>query len=466
MDKEPKGAENRQAEKPEQGNKMGSMNIGPLLLNMSTPIIISMLVQALYNVVDSIFVARLGEGALAAVGFVFSVQLLLMSLVMGTAVGVNSLLSRRLGAGDLQGASKAATNGVFLAVIGWIVFALIGALFSDAYLALFNVSAEIAKQGADYMRIVTIGSIGMFLGVTFSRLLQATGRTVYSMGSQLVGAIVNIVLDPIMIFGWFGFPALGVAGAAWATIIGQIASMFVALAFNLKKNPEVKLDFRGFRPCSQTIKKIYQVGIPSIVMQSIGSVMTFFMNQILVGFGTVTVSLFSVYFRLQSFVIMPVLGVNNSMISIISFNYGAQKRKRILKTIRVSILMNSCFMFTGVLIFWLFPEQLLSLFDAQSEMMEIGVPALRILSLSFIPAGVSVALSGSFQALGQGVYSLIMSLVRQLIFVVPVAWVLARFFGIPELWLAFPIAEAGCVVCGVVLYKRIWENRIKHIPNE
>ncbi|MDL2327033.1 MATE family efflux transporter [Ruminococcaceae bacterium OttesenSCG-928-A11] len=447
-------------------NKMGVMPVGKLLVNMSVPMMLSMLVQALYNVVDSIFVARISEDALAAVGLVFPVQTLMAAVAVGTGIGVNSLLSRRLGEKNVEGASKAATNGLFLALMNWAVFALVGLFGAGLYMTAFTGGkGEIHAMGETYMLICTVGSLGIFMQIMMERLLQSTGRATLSMTSQMVGAIINIILDPIMIFGLVGFPAMGVAGAALATVIGQWCGMLVGIWFNFAKNKEITLKLRGFRPSGKTIQHIYRVGLPSIVMQSIGSVMSFSLNKILVGFGTPPVSVFNIYFKLQSFIFMPVFGLNSGLIAITAFNYGAQNRRRIERVVRLSVMAAVTIMTVGTVIFWTLPEALLSLFDAGEEMMSIGVSALRIISLCFPLAGVSIALSGVFQGMGQGSYSLWMSVIRQLLFLIPLAWVLARLFGLPALWAAFPIAEVAGIVVAVVLYRRLRAGKIAPLPD-
>lgn len=454
----------QEQEKLVRENKMGTMPIMPLLLNVSVPIVISMLVQALYNVVDSIFVARLGEEALASVGLIFPVQNLMIAVAAGTGVGINSLLSRRLGERDVEGANRVARHGVLLAVISWVAFAIAAVFATKPFVAAFtgsNAASPMAAMAESYMYIVCIGSFGVFMAITMERLLMSTGRSMYAMTSQLVGAVINIILDPIMIFGLLGFPAMGVAGAALATVIGQLGSVAVGVWANLAKNPEISLNFRGFRPNGKTIKHIYQVGLPGIIMQSIGSVMTFGMNKILVGFGTTALSVFNIYFKLQSFIYMPVFGLNNGMIPIVAFNYGAKKPARIAKTVKYSSLLNFSIMVVGVILFWAIPGPLLALFDASESMTAMGIAALRIISISFPFAAFAITFSGVFQALGNGVYSLIMSLVRQLIFLLPIAWALSRAMGMPALWAAFPLAEVSSIILAVYFLNRLWREKIR-----
>lgn len=460
--------EEEQQEERLEENKLGTMPVGKLLASMSVPIIISMLVSALYNVVDSIFVARLSEDALAAVGLVFPVQNLMIAVAVGTGVGVNSLLGRRLGEKNVAAANKVAVNGVFLTVVSWAVFAVLALVGTDLFIGLFtrgpDMNPTIAEMAGTYMRIVTIGSFGMFMAIIFERLLQATGRTIFTMVSQMTGAIVNIILDPIMIFGLFGFPEMGVAGAALATIIGQYCSMIVAIWANVAKNKELRLKIRGFRPSGMTIRNIYKVGLPSIVMQSIGSVMVSGMNLILGAFGTTAISVFSVYFKLQSFIFMPIIGLNNGMVPIIAFNYGAQNRRRIERTIRLAAVVALCIMVAGTIVFWAIPGPLLRMFDAQEAMMTMGTQALRSISLCFPFAAIGIVFSGTFQALGQGVYSLIMSVVRQLVFLLPLAWILSRIGGLQAVWYSFPLAELVCIVLAVFLFRRAHRQIIAPLP--
>lgn len=456
-----------------QESKMGTMPVGRLLVNVSLPIVISMLVQALYNVVDSVYVANLSEDALTAVSLAFPVQNLMIAVAVGTAVGVNSLLSRRLGQKDFEAANRAANNGIFLAVLSWLGFVVLGLLGSSLFFTYVTpvspgaTAAEIASiieirtMGTEYLQIVTIGSLGLFMQVIMERLLQATGRSVYSMVSQLVGALINIILDPIMIFGLLGFPKMGVAGAALATIIGQILGMLVGIYFNIRKNPEIQIRVKGFRPNGKTIKHIYQVGLPSVVMQAIGSVMVFGMNLILAVYSTTAVAVLGVYYKLQSFVFMPVFGFNNGMISIVAYNYGARQKERIRQTLRLGLSVCMGIMVLGTLVFWAAPGLLLGFFDAGPQMLEIGIPALRIISLCFPFAAVGIVFSGVFQALGQGVYSLIMSLVRQLVFILPLAWVLSNWYGLHAVWYAFILAEGSSILLAVWFFLRVWRTKIK-----
>ncbi len=442
-------------------NKMGTMPINRLLITMSLPMIISMLVQAMYNIIDSVFVAQIGEEALAAVSMAFPIQNLMIAVSAGTCVGVNALLSRSLGEGKPRDAQLTAVNGIFLAFLGALAFALFGIFGSRIYFESQTSDPLIIEQGVQYLQICTILSIGIFMEMTLERILQSTGRTIYNMYSQGVGAITNIILDSIMIFGLLGFPALGIRGAALATVIGQILAAFLSLLFNLKKNEDVSIDMRGFRPDGRIIKIIYEVGIPSIIMQSIASVMTYGMNLILISFSATAVTVFGVYFKLQSFIFMPIFGLNNGMIPIVAYNYGAKNRKRIMATTRLSIYIAVGIMLVGLAIFQMFPAQLLQMFNASEHMLEVGVPALRLISLSFIFAGYAIIVSSVFQALGNGVYSLIVSVIRQMVCILPAAYFFANSFGLHAVWYAFPLSEIVSVILSTVLFKRIYDKKIK-----
>lgn len=442
-------------------NKMGTMPINRLLITMSLPMIISMLVQAMYNIIDSVFVAQIGEEALAAVSMAFPIQNLMIAVSAGTCVGVNALLSRSLGEGKPKDAQLTAVNGIFLSFLGALAFALFGIFGSRIYFESQTNDPLIIEYGVQYLQICTILSIGIFMEMTLERILQSTGRTIYNMYSQGVGAITNIILDPIMIFGLLGFPALGIRGAALATVIGQILAAFLSLLFNLKKNEDVSIDMRGFQPDGRIIKIIYEVGIPSIIMQSIASVMTYGMNLILISFSATAVTVFGVYFKLQSFIFMPIFGLNNGMIPIVAYNYGARNRKRIMDTTRLSIFIAVGIMLVGLAIFQLFPSQLLLMFNASDHMLEVGVPALRLISLSFIFAGYAIIVSSVFQALGNGVYSLIVSVIRQMVCILPAAYFFATTFGLHAVWFAFPLSEIASVILSTILFKRIYDKKIK-----
>lgn len=443
-----------------QENKMGVMPIPKLLITMSLPIVLSMLVQALYNIVDSIFVAQINENALTAVSLAFPVQNLMIAISAGTGVGINALLSRNLGEKKYEDANLAARNGIFLAIVSSIFMALIGIFGSRPFFLMQTKDPQIVSYGTQYMTIITVVSIGIFMQITFERLLQATGRTIYTMITQGLGAIINIILDPILIFGLFGFPRMEVAGAALATITGQVIAVFLSLYYNIKKNPEININMKGFRPNKRVISYIYQVGIPSIIMQSIGSVMVFGMNKILLLFSSTAAAVFGVYFKLQSFIFMPIFGLNNGMIPIIAYNYGSRQKKRILSTIKLSVGIAVFIMCIGFFLFQAFPAQLLSFFDASEHMLEIGVPALRIISLSFIFAGYCIIIGSVFQALGNGMYSLVVSAARQLLVILPVAYLFAMIFGLHMVWWAIPIAEIVSVLLSMFLFRRIKRLRL------
>lgn len=444
-------------------NKMGVMPVNKLLLSMSIPMVISMVVQALYNIVDSVFVAQIGENALTAVSLAFPMQHLMLSVGAGTGVGINALLSRSLGERKYNDVDKAANNGIFLALSSCILFAAFGLVGSESFFRTQTDIQEIIVYGSDYLFICCIFSFALFGQLTFERLLQATGRTFYAMITQALGAITNIILDPIMIFGYFGFPKMGVAGAALATVIGQSVAMLLAMYFNIRKNHEITLSVKNFRPDGKIIKKIYAVGVPSIIMVSIGSVMTYGINRILLSFTATAAAVFGVYFKLQSFVFMPVFGLNNGMVPILAYNLGAKKKGRMIKTIKLSVVYAVCIMLIGLGVLQLIPDKLLMLFNATEDMLSIGIPALRIISISFLFAGFCVVAVSVFQALGDGVLSLIVSAVRQLIVLLPVAYLLSRTGSVNAVWWAFPIAEIVAMILSGIFIKRIYNNKIKNI---
>ena len=450
-------------------NKLGVMPITKLIWNMSLPIIASMLVQALYNIVDSWFVSRVSEQALTAVSLAFPAQNLMIGLATGTAVGVNALMGRALGAGLRERADKVANNGVFLAVVGFVISALLGLTCSDLFFRSQTQVESIIQMGNDYLRIVTIGSLGMFCQIMYERLLQGTGRSILSMYTQGLGAIINIILDPIFIFGL----KMGVAGAAVATIIGQFCGCALAIYFNHKKNTDITLSLRGFRPNWRLIGEIYAIGLPSVIMIAIGSVMTFLMNKILITYHAAhetAATAFGVYFKLNSFIFMPIFGLNNGVIPIVAYNYGAQNRRRMMATIKRSALYACCIMVFGTVLFWAIPDTLLRLFDASDVMLAAGVPALRIISLSFCMAGACIALGSSFQALGKSMYSMVTSIVRQLVFLIPIAYVLARYgasVGNSDLvWWCYPLAEIFSLTLTLVFFSRMYKTIIAPLPEE
>lgn len=446
-----------------QENKMGVMPVNRLLLTMSLPMMISMLVQALYNVVDSVFVSYISEDALAAVGLAFPAQNLMISVAVGTGVGINALLSKSLGEKNFETANQAAVNGVFLAFCSWAVFAVLGGFFSRTFMTLQTQVDSIISYGTTYLSIVSVVCVGMMFQICFERLLQSTGKTIFTMISQATGAVINLILDPLLIFGLGPFPEMGIAGAAWATVLGQIVGALLGLYCNLRLNPEISLNFRGFRPSGAIIRKIYAVGVPSIIMSSIGSVMVFGMNKILIAFTTTATAVFGVYFKLQSFVFMPVFGLNNGMVPIVAYNYGARRPDRIKRTVKLSVIYAVSIMFIGLLIFQFLPNVLLDLFRSEQDtgdMLTIGVPALRIISLSFLFAGFAIVCSSVFQALGHGVLSLVVSVVRQLMVLLPVAFLLSRIGGLAVVWWAFPIAELFSVGLSALFLRRVYRKEI------
>lgn len=454
-------------ETKQQENKMGVMPVNKLLLNMSVPMMISMLVQALYNIVDSIFVARLSEEALTAVSLAFPVQTLLVAVGAGTGVGVNALLSKSLGEKNYETANKTAMNGIFLAFLSFLLFVCIGivAVKPFYFSQVKTTDSEIYAMGIAYLSIVCICSFGMYGQFIFERLLQATGKTLYSMFAQLAGAVTNIVLDPILIFGMFGLPKMGVAGAAIATVIGQCVGATVAILFNLSRNKEITISFKGFRPDANVIGKIYKVGVPSIIMQAIGSVMTYSMNLILLQFTSTATAVFGVYFKLQSFFFMPVIGLNNGMVPIIAYNYGAGKRTRIVKTIRFAMFYAFILMFLGFLAFELIPELLLGMFDASEEMLAIGTRALRTIGVHFLLAWYCIIAGSVFQAVGNGMYSLVVSVARQLVILIPVAYILARIGGLSLVWWSFPVAELMSLCVSTIFLIVIWKKVLSRVPD-
>ena len=455
--------ENQQATARE--NIMGTMNINPLLVKLSVPMMVSMLVQALYNVVDSIFVSHVSESALTAVSLAFSLQNVMIAVGVGTGVGVNALLSKSLGEKNQERANKTAENGIFLALCSYVIFFVIGLTCMKPYFYAQTSDPDIALQGIRYLRVCSVFSLGLFLQTMGEKLLAATGRTNLSMTSQLIGAVVNIVLDPIFIFGYCGEALSGTTGAAVATVIGQFCGAGAAIFFNLKKNPDIQISFRGFRPSGEAIRRIYVVGLPSIAMQCVGSVMTFFMNQILMAFSATAVAVFGVYFKLQSFVFMPIFGLNNGMVPIIGYNYGARQPDRVKKTIKLAVCYAEGIMLIGFCIFQFFPDKVLGIFAASDAMLAIGIPALRIICLHFLLAGMSIILSSSFQALGNGMFSLIVSICRQLVVLIPAAWLLSQTGNVNMVWWSFVIAELVSVVMSFALFAQLNKKIIAPLYN-
>lgn len=447
-------------------NKMGTMSVNRLLVTMSVPMIISMLVQALYNIVDSVFVSWICEDALTAVSMAFPVQNLMIALASGTGVGMNAILSRALGAKDATKASDAARHGVFLALCSYLVFLVFGLFGVHFFFETQTDSAAIIGYGDTYLKIVCIVSFGLYFQMTFERILQGTGRTIYTMITQATGALINLVLDPILIFGLFGMPKMGIAGAALATVFGQCVAGIMAVVFNIKINREISLNFKGFRPKLYMIRNIYAVGLPSILMVSISSIMTYGMNRILTSFTSTATAVFGVYFKLQSFIFMPVFGLNNGMVPIVAYNYGAEQPDRIMKTVRLSILYAVCMMLIGVVLFETIPATLLGFFHASDAMLEIGVPALRIIALHFLLAGFCIISSSFFQALGHGLLSLIVSFGRQLVVLLPAAFLLSLTGKVAMVWWAFPIAECSSVLLCVIGHRYIHKRVIQPLGKD
>lgn len=436
-------------------NKMGVMPVNRLLITMSLPMVISMLVQALYNIVDSVFVAQINEAALTAVSMAFPIQNLMIAVAAGTGTGVNALLSKSLGEKNKRMVDDTANMGVFLAICSYAVFAIIGIFLSRIYFAAQISDAQIIEYGDEYMSVICLFSFGLFGQIITERLLQATGRTIFTMFTQGIGAIINIMLDPILIFGLLGLPAMGVTGAAAATVIGQIIAAILGFVCNAVYNHDITLSIKGIFTIDTTvISKVYQVGIPSIIMQSITSVMTFSLNKILAEFSSTAVAVFGVYYKLNSFIFMPVFGMNNGLVPILSYNYGARKPDRIKKTIKLGMKYAVAIMIFGLLLFELFPSGLLGIFDASQEMLSIGCVALRIIASSFVFAGVAIICSTVFQAIGNPLHSLIMSVCRQLLVIVPVAWLLSLSGRLELVWLAFPIAEFVSVAMSIFFMKK------------
>lgn len=452
-------------EESQRENKMGIEPVPRLLISMSLPMMISMLVQALYNIVDSIFVAQIDEYALRAVSLAFPVQSLMIAFAVGTSVGINSFLSKTLGEKDFKKANTIAVNGIFVELLTYVVFVLVGLFVSAPFYASQSEIVEVRQYGTVYLTICCTASIGIFMQTTFERLLQSTGKTFYAMITQGVGAITNLLLDPVLIFGLFGLPAMGVVGAAVATVTGQTVAAILAVIFNLTKNRELSISFKGFRPNSSLILQIYKVGIPSIIMQAIGSVMTYGMNLILGAFGTAQ-TVFGVYFKLQSFVFMPIFGLNNGMVPIIAYNFGAGSRERVLQAMKCSIKYAVCIMFAGLLIMEFFPAQLIGMFNPTPELLEQGVPALRTICLSFCFAGYCIVVGSMFQALGNGVYSMCVSIARQLCVLLPVAYLFSLSGNVNMIWWAFPIAELASVGMSTFFLIRINKKIISHIGEE
>lgn len=443
-------------------NKMGTMSVGKLLVSMSWPAMISMIINALYNIIDSIFVARIGENALAAVTLIFPIQFLMIAIGVGTAIGINSLISRRLGAKLYDKANMAATGGFMLAFANWLFFAVLGLFFSEKFLKIFSSTEEIIKAGSNYMKIVTLCSLFLMVTITIEKIIQGTGNMVRPMFASVIGATVNIILDPILIFGYFGMPKMGVTGAAIATIIGQAVSASINLISIFKKNNDLKISFFSKEAFDiETIKEIYAVGLPSIVMQAIGSALQFGINLILSSYSGTAIAVFGVYMRLQSFVFMPTFGINQGAMPVFGYNYGAGDKDRLMKAYKIAFLMALGIMTAGLIVFEMFPERLLSIFSATGEMYRIGVRALRILSLCFVPASFGIISAGLFAATGHGMLSLFSSIIRQMVGILPLAYFLGKMGGLEMIWLSFPLAEILGTAYVIIAMRWLYNKKIK-----
>lgn len=441
-------------------NKMGTMNMKKLIVTMSIPVMLSMLIQALYNIVDSMFIAYYSSDGLTAVSLCYPVQMIIVAIACGTGVGVNSLLSRFLGEKEKNKANLVAMHGLFLALCNGIVFAVVGYGCAKQFLSYFSDNQSIINMGVSYMRICTLFSFGVFVQITYERIMQSTGNTVYNMIIQSVGAIINIILDPVFIFGYFGLPSLGVTGAAIATVTGQMIAMLLGIIITQTRIKEIELSFQDWKLHKNILKQIYRVGFPAIVMQSIMSFMTVFMNVILIPFSTLAVTVFSIYYKLQQFIFMAVSGMTNALIPIIAYNYGADHKKRIREAIGFSLLLSAGIMLLGTVAFEMFPVELLYLFDAQENMLSIGIPALRIISISFVFAGISMVICAIFQAIDQANDSLFITLLRQLIILLPLTWLFGQTFGLNMCWWAFPITELICAIISLYRLKMIQKQKI------
>ncbi|MGI5928750.1 MATE family efflux transporter [Pseudoflavonifractor sp.] len=445
-----------------QENKMGVMPVNRLLLSMSVPMMLAMLVQALYNVVDSVFVSQLSEDALNAVSLAFPIQNIMIALAVGTGVGVNALLSKSLGEREFERANRTAEHGVLLAAITCVAFMVLGTLLARPFY-MIQVANEpvIVEYGTQYMQICSLFSAGIFMEVMFERLLQSTGRTMYTMFTQGVGAVFNIIFDPLFIFGIGPFPRLEVAGAAVATVMGQFVAAILAILCNHFKNHDIKLSLKGFRFDGWIVRRIYIVGAPSIIMNAIGSLMVFGMNQILLTFTKTATAVLGVYFKVQSFVFMPIFGLNNGMVPIIAYNYGARKKDRLLRTVKLGMMYAIGIMVIGLVVMQTIPDKIFLLFQADENMLSIGVPALKTISLSFVFAGYCVVASSVFQALGEGIQSMIVSIIRQLVVLLPAAWLLAKLGDVNLVWYSFPIAELASLTLSTIFLVRTYRKLIK-----
>lgn len=435
-------------------DKMGSTPMLRLILSMSLPTMFSMIIQAMYNIVDSVFVSNLGQDALTALSLAYPLQLMTISVAVGTGVGINSFISRRLGEKNQELANNGAANGIFISIISWLVFLLVGIFLTVPFFNLFNPTPGVMKYGVDYTSIILIFSVGVMVEIAIEKVLQATGNMIFPMIFQLIGAVSNIVLDPLFIFGIGPFPRMEVAGAAVATVIGQILAMLFSIYIFFFKKHAVQVHVRNFKPSLKIIKNIYAVGFPSIIMQSISSVLVVGLNAILMGFSEAAVSVHGIYYKMQSFVFMPVFGLNQGLMPIMGYNFGAKNKDRLHSAIRYGCIIAAFIMLCGTVIFWVFPAQILSLFNANDDILNMGIKAMRFISLSFLPAAIDIIFSTTFQAVGKGFSSMILSLLRQLVFILPAALVLSNF-GVNAVWFAYPIAEVGALIVAIFLYTRI-----------
>lgn len=442
-------------------NKMGTMPVGKLLLQMAIPLVLSMLVQAAYNVVDSIYISNYSDNALTALSLSFPIQNLLIGCATGIAVGATAMISRCLGSKNYEEANRTAATSVLLAGTAMVLFLLFGLFLVEPFFRMQSDVEATVQAGISYLRICTVASGGILGEVLFERFLQSSGRTAYTMATQGVGAIINIIFDPIFIFGRFGFPEMGAAGAAWATVLGQFVAFFLAFFFNHRKNPDLKLTFHRFRLEWAIVRPVLTVALPTIIMMSVGSIMTFGFNQILQGFSETSTNVFGVYFKLQSFVFMPIFGMNNAMIPVIAYNYGARKPQRIMKAVRYCAIAATCVMALGLATFQLIPDVLLSPFGHSEEFLRLGAIALRIISLSFLFAGVCIVFGASFQALGNGIYSTIVSFARQIVVLLPVAYLLSRTGNVDLVWWSFPIAEVASTLVSVYCFIRLYRQKVR-----
>lgn len=443
-------------------NKMGTAPMFRLIMSMSLPAMFSMLVQALYNVVDSYFVSKISEDAMTGVSLAYPMQMLMISVAVGTAIGINSLVSRRLGEKRFDEADSAASHGLILSFLSWVLFAVIGITCVKPFISMFDATPDASAYAVSYCEIVLIFSFGSFIEIAFEKTLQATGNMIYPMVFQLIGAITNVILDPIMIFGLFGFPKLGVAGAAIATVSGQILSMFFSMYIMFAKKHAVKIRLKGFRFNGKIVRDIYAVGFPSIIMQSIGSITTTFMNALLITFNQAAVFVYGVYFKLQSFIFMPVFGLTHGVMPIMGYNYGAKNKKRLMSALKIGTMIAAVIMFVGMIIFLIFPDKLLGIFNAKPATLEIGIPALRTICLCFIFAAAGIMFSTIFQATGNGLYSLIISVLRQLVLLAPFAFILSRI-SLRATWFAFPLSEICSCTVSILMLIRLYKKQIKHL---